>query len=120
MNDIATGRYQSPHRQSQEKTFYSNVSEVFSPPQSSYQHQTQGQQQSMKLTTHSTALKLRNHHKSVREQAVIVSGGDGEHGVNVKVKRLEREFATNGLPIVNYESKNNLKVINSSESDSEH
>lgn len=57
----------------------------------------------------------------MRESAVIASGGDSsEQGVNVKVKKLDREFANNGLPIVNYESKNNLKVINSNESDSEH
>lgn len=56
----------------------------------------------------------------MRESAVIASGGDSEHGVNVKVKKLDREFANNGLAIVNYESKNNLKVINSNDSDSEH
>ena len=56
---------------------------------------------------------LRNHHQNLRERAVIVSGGDGREGVNVKVKRLDQEFATNGLPILNYEgpSKNSLKVI---------
>ncbi len=56
----------------------------------------------------------------MRESAVIASGDDSEQGVNVKVKKLDREFANNGLPIVNYESKNNLKVINSNDSDSEH
>ena len=67
----------------------------------------------MKQTKGSTAFKLRNHHINVREQAVIVSGGDNKEGVNVKVKTLDREFATNGLPILNYEgpTKNSLKVI---------
>lgn len=40
----------------------------------------------------------------------------------MKVKRLDQEFATNGLPILNYEgpTKNSLKVITQSESDSDH
>lgn len=52
----------------------------------------------------------------------MISGGDNREEVQVKVKRLDREFATNGLPILNYEgqSKFNLKVINSTETDSEH
>jgi hypothetical protein len=57
----------------------------------------------MKQTKGSTEFKLRNHHQNLRERAVMVSGGDGSDGVNVKVKRLDREFATNGLPLLNYE-----------------
>ena len=57
----------------------------------------------MKQTKGSTEFKLRNHHQNLRERAVMVSGGGGSDGVNVKVKRLDREFATNGLPLLNYE-----------------
>jgi len=76
----------------------------------------------MKQTKGSTEFKLRNHHQNLRERAVIVSGGDGREGINVKVKRLDQEFATNGLPILNFEgpTKNSVKVITQSESDSDH
>ena len=79
----------------------------------------------MKHSQDITAFKLRNDRHRNREQAVIISGGDhNKESVIVKVKRVDREFTTNGLPILNYDAattaNNNLKVINSSESDSEH
>jgi hypothetical protein len=79
----------------------------------------------MKHSQEITAFKLRNDRHRNREQAVIISGGDhNKESVIVKVKRVDREFTTNGLPILNYDAAttaiNNLKVINSSESDSEH
>jgi hypothetical protein len=79
----------------------------------------------MKHSQDITAFKLRNDRHRNREQAVIISGGDhNKESVIVKVKRVDREFTTNGLPILNYDAAttaiNNLKVINSSESDSEH
>lgn len=79
----------------------------------------------MKHSQEITAFKLRNDRHRNREQAVIISGGDhNKESVIVKVKRVDREFTTNGLPILNYDATttaiNNLKVINSSESDSEH
>jgi hypothetical protein len=79
----------------------------------------------MKHSQDITAFKLRNDRHRNREQAVIISGGDhNKESVSVKVKRFDREFTTNGLPILNYDAAttaiNNLKVINSSESDSEH
>jgi hypothetical protein len=79
----------------------------------------------MKHSQDITTFKLRNDRHRNREQAVIISGGDhNKESVIVKVKRVDREFTTNGLPILNYDAAttaiNNLKVINSSESDSEH